>query len=124
MAAITIRNLPDEVVEALKQRAKTNSRSMEAEVRDALSRLAAGEELRSGVEDRAERQERARRFSVPASEVMARIAANPPTDEERRVAKEWLEEHNTRPYDDPSEWDDPWERAEHRRGARKSQSGT
>ena len=43
MAAITIRNLPDDVVEALKQRAKKNSRSMEAEVRDALTRLAIGE---------------------------------------------------------------------------------
>ena len=41
MAAITIRNLPDDVVEALKQRAQKNSRSMEAEARDALTRLAA-----------------------------------------------------------------------------------
>lgn len=108
MAAITIRNLSDEVVEALKQRAKRNSRSMEAEVRDALTRLAAGEDLHSGLEEVLARQARVRRFSVPASEIMARIEANPPTEEERRVAKEWAEELYRDRDDDPL--DDPWER--------------
>lgn len=113
MAAITIRNLPDEVVAALKQRARRHARSMEAEVRDALTRLANGEDLDSGLEDRLARQVRARRFSVPASEIMARIEANPPTEEEERVAAEWLAELDT--YRGPffeEDFRDPWERAD------------
>ena len=38
MATLTIRNLDDEVVAALKARAKANNRSLEAEVRQLLSR--------------------------------------------------------------------------------------
>lgn len=109
MAAITIRNLPDDVIEALKARAKTNSRSMEADVRDALTRLAT-ETSPSGVEEVSRQRLSAARFSVPASDVMARLAANPPTDEERRVAAEWRDEYNARPHDEPEAWDDPWER--------------
>ncbi len=38
MANLTIRNLDDAVVERLKNRAKANNRSLEAEVRDLLER--------------------------------------------------------------------------------------
>lgn len=113
MAAITIRNLSDDVVEALKLRAKANSRSMEAEVRDALTRLAAGEELRSGLEEQFRQQVHRQRFAVPASEIMARIDANPPTEEEERVAEEWTAELDT--YRDDffeEDFEDPWERAD------------
>ncbi|KDA05120.1 plasmid stabilization protein [Microbacterium sp. CH12i] len=113
MAAVTIRNLADEVVAALKERARRNARSMEAEVRDVLTRLADGEELRSGLEDQLARQVNARRFSVPASEVMARIAANPPTEEERRTARVWAEELDTYRGEASEEaLRDPWERAD------------
>lgn len=37
MASVTIRNLDDDVVAALKRRAKTNNRSLEAELREILS---------------------------------------------------------------------------------------
>jgi antitoxin FitA len=37
MASLTIRNLDEEVVERLKQRAATNKRSLEAELRDVLT---------------------------------------------------------------------------------------
>ncbi len=40
MASITVRNLPDETVERLKQRAKANNRSLEAEIRELLHRAA------------------------------------------------------------------------------------
>ena len=38
MATLTIRNVPDEVIRALKARAASNNRSMAAEVRDILQR--------------------------------------------------------------------------------------
>lgn len=41
MAAITIRNLPDEVHRALKARAQRHGRSTEAEVRDILEKAVA-----------------------------------------------------------------------------------
>jgi antitoxin FitA len=51
MAAITIRNLPDEVHRALRVRAATNGRSTEAEVRDILAKAALPEErLKIGTE--------------------------------------------------------------------------
>ena len=114
MAAITIRTLSDEVVAALKQRAKRNSRSMEAEVRDVLTRIAQGEELTSGIETYAAAQLMPRRWSVPGSEIMARLAANPLTPEQRKVREEWLAEieADRRIPDEESEWEDPWERAE------------
>ena len=37
MATITVRNLPDEVIEMIKNRARRNRRSMEQEVRSILS---------------------------------------------------------------------------------------
>jgi antitoxin FitA len=40
MASLTIRNLDEEVVERLKERAKTNKRSLEAELRDVLTNVA------------------------------------------------------------------------------------
>lgn len=46
MATLTIRNLPPEIVERLKERARRNGRSMEQEARDILGeRLAARSEL-------------------------------------------------------------------------------
>lgn len=113
MAAITIRNLPDEVVAALKKRAKKNSRSMEAEARDALTRLAAGDDVRSGVKEQLAQQLQTRRFSVPGSEIMARIDANPPTEEEQRVAANWLAELDTyRGHFFEEDFRDPWERTD------------
>jgi len=41
MATVTIRNLDDAVVERLKARAKLQNRSLEAELREVLSRIAA-----------------------------------------------------------------------------------
>ncbi len=38
MASVTIRNLDDEVVARLKERAKANNRSLEAELREILAR--------------------------------------------------------------------------------------
>jgi plasmid stability protein len=40
MASVTIRNLDDEVVARLKDRAKANKRSLEAELREILARSA------------------------------------------------------------------------------------
>ena len=40
MASVTIRNLDDEVVVRLKERAKANKRSLEAELREILTRSA------------------------------------------------------------------------------------
>jgi|SRR5690606_34884931 len=111
MAAVTIRNLSDEVVEALKKRAKRNGRSMEAEIREALTRLAADDDPRSGLEERLDREYGRGRWYTTAAEVSAWLDAHPPTEEDRQLTKEWLEEHNARPYDeDPFE--DPWDRAE------------
>ncbi len=42
MASVTIRNLDDDVVVALKQRAKANNRSLEAELRVVLVRAVRG----------------------------------------------------------------------------------
>jgi plasmid stability protein len=42
MATLTIRNLEDEVVNALKARARRHSRSLEAEVREVLRDVATG----------------------------------------------------------------------------------
>lgn len=116
MAAITIRNLPDEVVEALKARAKRNGRSMEADVREVLSRLATRDDpATSGLERVLDERYGARRWYTTGDEIAARLAANPPTEEELRVAEEWRAEHDARPYDDADAWEDPWERAERRR---------
>lgn len=41
MATVTIRNLDDDVVEALKAQAKANNRSLEAELRQILAQIAA-----------------------------------------------------------------------------------
>jgi len=91
MATVTIRNLGDDVVDALKERARRNSRSMEAEVRDVLTRLARNGG--SGLEaDLAQRMARPRRWSVPSSEIMARVDANPSTPEQARLRREWAEE--------------------------------
>ncbi len=43
MATLTIRNLEDKVVDALKARARRNSRSLEAEVRALLRDVATGD---------------------------------------------------------------------------------
>lgn len=118
MAAITIRNLSDDVVDALKERARRNARSMEAEVRETLTRLVADDGRSSGLEQMLERRYGARRWYTTTAEIEARLAANPPTEEELRVSREWLEEHNARPYDEDP-FRDPWEHAEKLREERK-----
>ena len=112
MATVTIRNLSDEVVEALKALARSNHRSMEAEAREALTRLAEVDGLTSPIEWAAERRVGALRWAVPAAEINAMIEANPPTEEQRRVADEWVEELRRNRDDDPLEdpLKDPWER--------------
>lgn len=110
MATVTIRNLSDDVVDALKERARRNSRSMEAEVRDVLTRLAQNGE--SGMEaELAQRVSRPRRWSVPASEIMAWIDANPSTPEDRKMREEWAAEldayRKSPPLDETIR--DPWE---------------
>ncbi|KJL29952.1 FitA-like ribbon-helix-helix domain-containing protein [Microbacterium oxydans] len=93
MATVTIRNLSDEVVAALKERARRNSRSMEAEVRDMLVRSVRSEESASGVEDDlARRLPPPRRWTVRGDEVMAWIDANPLSDQQRRTRAEWAAE--------------------------------
>ncbi|MDR1020285.1 MAG: Arc family DNA-binding protein [Synergistaceae bacterium] len=49
MSVLTVRNIPDEVHSALRVRAATNGRSMEAEVRDILKNaLKPGQRLQMG----------------------------------------------------------------------------
>lgn len=103
MATVTIRNLSDEVVAALKERARRNSRSMEAEARDLLTRMAEGEEFVSGVEARIAARIRPR-WSMPTSELMARIAQSPPPPVD---AEAWLAD--TRADDDSEDFRDPWD---------------
>lgn len=43
MGTLTIRNLDDDVIARLKQQAKTNHRSLEAELREILARAASGD---------------------------------------------------------------------------------
>lgn len=110
MATVTIRNLSDDVVDALKERARRNSRSMEAEVRDVLTRLAQNDA--SGIEaELAQRVPRARRWSVPSSEIMAWIEANPSTPEDDKMREEWAAEleadRKNPPFDEAIR--DPWE---------------
>jgi plasmid stability protein len=51
MAAMTVRNIPDELSEALKRRAQKNGRSAEAEVRQILQEtLMPAERLKIGTE--------------------------------------------------------------------------
>ncbi|MGO1508601.1 MAG: hypothetical protein ACTHW5_11225 [Microbacterium sp.] len=57
----------------------------------------------------------ARRWYTTGEEVSARLEANPPTEEDLRVAAEWLTEYNARPHDDADAWEDPWERADRQR---------
>lgn len=114
MAAVTIRNLSDEVVEALKKRAKRNGRSMEAEIREALNRLAAGADLRSGLEGVMASDVTSRR-AVPLNEVMARIAVSPRDRRRQQVVRTWAEEIDAERrahVADDEELMDPWERAE------------
>lgn len=114
MATVTIRNLSDEVVAALKERARRNSRSMEAEVRELLIRVvASGESPPSGLEHEASRQLLSpRRWSIPSDELMNRVTANPPSEKQRRVLADWaaeIEASRAEPFFlDP--FDDPWER--------------
>jgi plasmid stability protein len=82
MATVTIRNLSDEVVAALKERARRNSRSMEAEVREMLVRSLRGDESANGMEDDlARRLPPPRRWSVRGDEVMAWIEEVLPSDQ-------------------------------------------
>ena len=51
MAALTIRNLPDDVRDRLRVRAARNGRSMEAEVRAILAAAADAEQTKTSLED-------------------------------------------------------------------------
>lgn len=109
MATVTIRNLSDDVVVALKERARRNSRSMEAEVRDVLTRLAQSDT--SGIETDLEHRLPRRRWSVPSSEITAWIDANPPTPGQRKMREDWaaeLEADRKNPVFDET-IRDPWE---------------
>ena len=112
MATVTIRNLSDEVVAALKERARRNSRSMEAEVREMLVRALDSETASGMEEDLARRLPPPRRWSVRGDEVMAWIDANPPSPGQQKVAADWLAEIEA-DRDNPFFLDgleDPWER--------------
>ncbi|WEK61451.1 MAG: hypothetical protein P0Y60_01430 [Candidatus Microbacterium colombiense] len=104
MATVTIRNLSDEVVAALKARAKRNSRSMEAEVRELLLRSVNEDGPDSGLEASLARRLPERRWSVRGGEVMAWIEANPapPVD-----AEAWLAD--IRGDGDDEDFRNPWE---------------
>ncbi|MDX2398949.1 FitA-like ribbon-helix-helix domain-containing protein [Microbacterium algeriense] len=110
MATVTIRNLSDDIVVALKERARRNSRSMEAEVRDLLTRVA--QEAPSALEAvLAEQVARVHRWSLPASEVVAWVEANPETPEEERIREEWAIERRAERRDPLCDESirDPWE---------------
>lgn len=92
MATVTIRNLSDEVVAALKERARRNSRSMEAEVREMLVRSLDSEAASGMEEDLARRLPPPRRWSVRGDEVMAWIDANPLSDLEKQTRADWAAE--------------------------------
>lgn len=128
MATVTIRNLSDEVVEALKARARRNSRSMEAEVRDALTRLVAHENGdTSGLEEMLEQRYGPRRWYAHGGEINAWLDAHLAAEDDQRVAREWLAEYNARPYDEEP-LQDPWEVAERQlkdlRARQKAQKNT
>lgn len=89
MAAITVRNLPDETVARLRVRAARRGRSMEADVREALVALGEGARVipavvRPSVEERVAKVQamvRARLGELPKGRVDAFLA-------ERRAAAE------------------------------------
>ncbi len=89
MAAITVRNLPDETVAKLRVRAAQRGRSMEAEVRELLVELGDGARLlpnlaRPSVDDRVAKVQamiRARLGELPKGRVAALLA-------ERKAAAE------------------------------------
>jgi len=60
MSAITVRNLPDEVHDALRQKAKAQGKSVESLAREVLSEAALGER-KGGIDFEALRKERAAR---------------------------------------------------------------
>ena len=117
MAAITIRNLPDEVVDALKKRAKRNSRSMEAEVRDVVTRLAADE---SALENGFAESIPPRRISVGAPRDVQYIAPDPIKAVRTSDLRAWMAAHPPPPVDgaawladiradgDIEDFRDPW----------------
>ena len=55
MATVTIRNLDESTVEALKAQAQANNRSLEAELRDVLTDVAARSRRQLGFYEEAER---------------------------------------------------------------------
>lgn len=116
MATMTIRNLSDEVVAALKERARRNSRSMEAEVRELLMRSVSGDASPSGMEEDLARRLPPRRWSVRGDEVMAWIDANPLTDQEKQTLDDWAAELEA-DRENPvliDTWEDPWEQHDSR----------
>ncbi|MFT4234510.1 MAG: Arc family DNA-binding protein [Microbacterium sp.] len=106
MAAVTIRNLPDDVVDRLKHRAKDNGRSMEAEARAILSDGVAGESaVEAVVRERVE--PRSKRWWITSEELMKAVEEMSPD------STSWAEEYRHRPYDEEP-FVDPWERAARR----------
>lgn len=102
MATVTIRNLSDEVVDALKERARRNSRSMEAEAREALTRLVESGDGESGIEVLVAPERP--RWSVPWSEVAARLAQSPAPDVDGEA---WLAD--IRDDGDVEDFRNPWQ---------------
>ncbi len=102
MAAVTIRNLSDDVVDALKARARSRGRSMEGEARAILSEAVGSE---SGLESAARERMpvRPQRRWITGQELMRAAEGMSPD------STTWSDEHRNRPYDDDP-LDDPWER--------------
>jgi len=75
MATVTIRNLDDGVVSKLKEQAKANHRSLEAELRELLS-----SEVR--------RREQMRRFRARARRIAAMTPEIPQTDSTRLIRED------------------------------------
>lgn len=101
MAAITIRNLSDDVVSALKESARRHGRSMEAEGRAVLAQLTAGASASGAEQVLAEHVTRPR--SVPWTDVVGRLLADPPP----LADQAWVDELHAQRDDDPIA--DPWD---------------
>lgn len=100
MAAITIRNLTDDVVLALKQRARRHGRSMEAEARAVLGQLAAGDA--GGGAEHVLASHAGQLRSVAWADVSRRMHINPPPP----IDAAWADELHAERDDDPLT--DPW----------------
>ncbi|MCY3546003.1 MAG: hypothetical protein OXH49_03910 [Gemmatimonadetes bacterium] len=86
MGVLTIRNVDDEVIAALKERAKANHRSLEGELRYMLSRYAVPDSNLGLVRERA----RAAYGSAPAAQVDSPPEAADPRPDAEAPRVEWL----------------------------------